>query len=226
MLSSCCPLSDCRSSWQCFQLLLAPGCHAAEGTNKEQQLVDIRVCFVAAGVFSKATTDGNAAALDKALEALQAYLEKAPDTAAARFAGSVSSNIVKKTCGARPSTAAKGIDCLLGLVELEQAEKVLVSGWRTTPIHTMTCSHSQSADPQSTRSPLQKSSASSTCSVGACSWSSTTCHDNGSCGVLQGALIEGYTNKVPKVVVGALDGTLLILRCAYQLSQQHEIWQD
>lgn len=31
---------------------------------------------------------------------------------------------------------------------------------------------------------------------------------------LQGALIEGYTNKVPKVVVGALDATLQILRCA------------
>jgi hypothetical protein len=57
---------------------------------------------------------------------LQAFLEKASDSAAARFAGSVSSNIVKKTCGARPSTAAKGIDCLMGLVELEQADKVLV----------------------------------------------------------------------------------------------------
>lgn len=81
----------------------------------------------AAGLFAKATTDGNAAALDKALEALQAFLEKAPEPMAARFAGTVSSNIVKKTCGARASTAAKGIDCLMGLVELEQAEKVLVS---------------------------------------------------------------------------------------------------
>lgn len=80
-------------------------------------------------MFSKAITDGNAAALDKALEALQAYLEKAPETAAGRFAGSVSSTIVKKTCGARPSTAAKGIDCLLGLVELEQADKVLVRAY-------------------------------------------------------------------------------------------------
>jgi hypothetical protein len=34
--------------------------------------------------------------------------------------------------------------------------------------------------------------------------------------LLQGALIEGYTNKVPKVVVGALDATLTILRCAYR----------
>lgn len=91
---------------------------------------------VAASVFSKATTDGNAAALDKALEALQAYLEKAPESAAARFAGSVSSNIVKKTCGARPSTAAKGSDCLLGLVELEQAEKVMVRRVGTAPAST------------------------------------------------------------------------------------------
>jgi hypothetical protein len=79
-----------------------------------------------AGLFAKATTDGNAAALDKALEALQAFLEKAPESMAGRFAGTVSNNIVKKTCGARPSTAAKGIDCLMGLVELEQGEKVLV----------------------------------------------------------------------------------------------------
>lgn len=91
---------------------------------------------VAASVFSKATTDGNAAALDKALEALRAYLEKAPEGAAARFAGSVSSNIVKKTCGARPSTAAKGTDCLLGLVEVEQAEKVMVRRVDTSPAST------------------------------------------------------------------------------------------
>lgn len=81
----------------------------------------------AAVLFAKATADGNAAALDKALEALQAFLEKAPEAMAGRFAGTVSSNIVKKTCGARPSTATKGIDCLMGLVELEQADKVLVS---------------------------------------------------------------------------------------------------
>jgi hypothetical protein len=29
---------------------------------------------------------------------------------------------------------------------------------------------------------------------------------------VQGALVEGYTNKVPKVVVGALDATLLLIR--------------
>ena len=34
---------------------------------------------------------------------------------------------------------------------------------------------------------------------------------------LQGALIEGYTNKVPKVVVGALDATLLLIRYACTL---------
>lgn len=79
------------------------------------------------GVFPKACTDGNAAALDKALEALQAFLEKASDSSASRIAGSASSNIVAKALGARSSTMAKGIDCLMGFVEVEQAEKVTVS---------------------------------------------------------------------------------------------------
>lgn len=35
--------------------------------------------------------------------------------------------------------------------------------------------------------------------------------------VMQGALVEGYTNKVPKVVVGALDATLLLIRYVEQL---------
>jgi hypothetical protein len=38
--------------------------------------------------------------------------------------------------------------------------------------------------------------------------------------VLQGALVEGYTNKVPKVVVGALDATLLLIRYVKQLHRQ------
>lgn len=44
--------------------------------------------------------------------------------------------------------------------------------------------------------------------------------NNGPCGLLAGAtavlwqaaLMEGYTNKVPKVVVGALDNTLILIR--------------
>lgn len=87
---------------------------------------------VAVGVFPKACADGNAAALDKALEALQAFLAKATDSAAGRIAGSASANIVAKALGARPSTMAKGIDCLMGFVELEQAEKITVSH-RTSP---------------------------------------------------------------------------------------------
>lgn len=86
-------------------------------------------CNHAAGVFGKASADGNAAALDKALEALQAYLEKASDAAASRIAGTVCSNIVSKALGARPSTVLKGIDCLMAFVEAEQAEKATV-GWR------------------------------------------------------------------------------------------------
>ncbi|WIA40847.1 hypothetical protein OEZ86_004518 [Tetradesmus obliquus] len=105
-----------------------------------------------ADVFPKASADGNAAALDKALEALQAFLEKASDAAASRIARSVSSNIVAKALGSRPSTVAKGNDCLAAFVEVEQAEKV------------------------------------------------TT------------ALVEGYSHKVPKVVVGALDATLFLVR--------------
>jgi hypothetical protein len=83
-----------------------------------------------AGLFAKATADGNAAALDKALEALQAFLAKASDDRAARIASSVCSNLVSKTLGARPGTAAKGLDCLAGFVELEQADKAAVSGRR------------------------------------------------------------------------------------------------
>eukprot|EP00882_Tetradesmus_deserticola_P019418 GHRQ01020900.1.p1 GENE.GHRQ01020900.1~~GHRQ01020900.1.p1 ORF type:complete len:197 (+),score=46.47 GHRQ01020900.1:338-928(+) len=77
-------------------------------------------------VFSKASADGNAAALDKALEALEAFLEKASDAAAGRIVGTVCSNIVGKSLGARPSTVAKGVDCLAAFVVVEQAEKVTV----------------------------------------------------------------------------------------------------
>jgi cytoskeleton-associated protein 5 len=77
-------------------------------------------------VFTKASADGNAAALDKALEALQAFLEKASDAAASRIAGTVCSNIVAKSLGARPSTVAKGNDCLAAFVDAEQAEKATV----------------------------------------------------------------------------------------------------
>lgn len=81
----------------------------------------------AVSVFPKACADGNAAALDKALEALQAFLEKASEAMAGRIAGSASNNIVGKALGARPSTVSKGIDCMMGFVELEQADKVTVS---------------------------------------------------------------------------------------------------
>eukprot|EP00775_Hariotina_reticulata_P007310 gene7310-7523_t len=104
------------------------------------------------GVFPKATAEGNAAALDKALEALAAWLDKASDSAAARIAHSSCNNIVSKALGARPSTATKGMDCLAAFIVAEQSEKATA------------------------------------------------------------ALIEGYGNKVPKVVVGALDATLQLVR--------------
>jgi hypothetical protein len=81
----------------------------------------------AVGVFPKASAEGNAAALDKALEALAAWLDKASETAAARIAHSTCSNIVSKALGARPSTAAKGTDCLAAFIVAEQSEKATVS---------------------------------------------------------------------------------------------------
>lgn len=79
-----------------------------------------------APVFGKATADGNAAALDKALEALAAWLDKASDAAAGRVASNTCANIVAKALGARAATAAKGVDALVAFVEAEQADKATV----------------------------------------------------------------------------------------------------
>jgi hypothetical protein len=43
---------------------------------------------------------------------------------------------------------------------------------------------------------------------------------------MQGALIEGYTNKVPKVVVGALDATLQILRYVRPYRQHGDVYHE
>lgn len=80
----------------------------------------------AVGIFPKACADGNAAALDTALEALQALAGIASESMLSRVSSSCCSNIVSKALGARPSTAAKGVDCILALIEAEQAEKVMV----------------------------------------------------------------------------------------------------
>lgn len=44
--------------------------------------------------------------------------------------GTAAGNIVTKCLGARPGTAAKGIECLLLFVEAECGEKVVVSATR------------------------------------------------------------------------------------------------
>jgi hypothetical protein len=81
----------------------------------------------AAPLLPKACADGNAAALDKGLEALAALLPKASDALAARMVSGSSTNIVAKCLGARPGTAAKGTECLKQFVEAECGEKVVVS---------------------------------------------------------------------------------------------------
>jgi hypothetical protein len=81
-----------------------------------------------AAILPKACADGNAAALDKALEALAALLPKASDAAAGRMVGTASGNIVAKCLGARPGTAAKGTECLKLFVEAECGERVVVGG--------------------------------------------------------------------------------------------------
>jgi hypothetical protein len=84
----------------------------------------VMICLGA--LLPKACADGNAAALDKALEALTAWLDKASEGAAARAAGTACSAIVSKALGARPATVARGLDCLMGFVAAEQAEKAMV----------------------------------------------------------------------------------------------------
>lgn len=80
----------------------------------------------AAEIFPKACSDGNAAALDKALEAVLAFLGVASDQLVSRIARSSAASIVAKCLGARPSTQAKGIDALLAFVEAEAGDKVVV----------------------------------------------------------------------------------------------------
>jgi len=87
----------------------------------------LRLSPSAASVLPKACADGNAAALDKALEAMATLLARCSDQLASRMVGAASGNIVTKCLGARPGTAAKGTECLLLFVEAECGDKVVVS---------------------------------------------------------------------------------------------------
>lgn len=76
-------------------------------------------------VFSKAVGDSNANVMDKALDALCAYLQKSDEAHAARIAGAVCSSICSKCLKSRPATLNKAIEGCLLFVELEQQAAVM-----------------------------------------------------------------------------------------------------
>ncbi len=165
----------------------------------------------AAEIFPKACSDGNAAALDKALEALVVFTATASDQTIGRVARSASAGIVSKCLGARPSTQQKGIDALLQLIEADQAEKVVVRAQISTPLHLYIVSTGTACTCVLGPCPLVGNAAAAALwvrkrSVVRRAWLVWGC--------LQPEIVEGYGNKVPKVVVGALDATLAAVRCA------------
>ncbi|KAK9814323.1 hypothetical protein WJX72_004049 [[Myrmecia] bisecta] len=85
-----------------------------------------------APLFVKGVGDSNAAALDKALDALQTFLEKANEQLAAKIAPPVCSALVSKVLKQRPGTVKRAGDVFLGFMELEQADvavEALVKGF-------------------------------------------------------------------------------------------------
>lgn len=75
-------------------------------------------------LFSKAVSDSNANAADKALDALLSFLGRASVAHASRIAEKTLSNMVAKCLGLRPATLVKVSELVLLLVELEQGLKV------------------------------------------------------------------------------------------------------
>lgn len=80
---------------------------------------------MAVDIFPKACADGNAAALDKALDALNAFLPVASEQLAARVAKATTSAIVAKALGARPGA------CWLLVVRSQL-------GWRWDEVNALT----------------------------------------------------------------------------------------
>ncbi|KAL3133794.1 hypothetical protein ABBQ32_008271 [Trebouxia sp. C0010 RCD-2024] len=78
-------------------------------------------------VLVKGTTDTNAAALDKCLEALQIFLEKANEGHATRIAGPICSTLASKVLKQRPGTVQRAKDVYIAFCELEQADTVVES---------------------------------------------------------------------------------------------------
>ncbi|KAL0039701.1 hypothetical protein WJX77_005628 [Trebouxia sp. C0004] len=76
-------------------------------------------------LFVKGVADTNAAALDKCLEALQVYLQKANESHAARIAAPVSAILATKVFKQRPGTVQRAKDVYLIFCELEQADTVV-----------------------------------------------------------------------------------------------------
>lgn len=74
----------------------------------------------AAEIFPKACADGNAAALDKGLEALAAFSSVASEAAVARIARSSAANIAAKTFGARAGQRAPAVAMLPPQVHCDQ----------------------------------------------------------------------------------------------------------
>ncbi|KAK9818850.1 hypothetical protein WJX81_005118, partial [Elliptochloris bilobata] len=76
-------------------------------------------------LLAKASSDSNAAALDKALEAVLSYLSCAGEAAAARLAAPFCAALVKSNLKQRPATVKMCSEICLALVELEQADTVV-----------------------------------------------------------------------------------------------------
>ncbi|KAL0028272.1 hypothetical protein WJX79_006476 [Trebouxia sp. C0005] len=76
-------------------------------------------------LFVKGVADTNAAALDKCLEALQVYLQKANESHATRIAAPVSAILATKVLKQRPGTVQRAKDVYLSFCELEQADTIV-----------------------------------------------------------------------------------------------------
>ncbi|PRW20522.1 microtubule associated isoform A [Chlorella sorokiniana] len=82
--------------------------------------------FAEAGpLLAKAVGDSNANVMDKAVEALVAYLEKADEGLAARIAGPAAAVLASKCLKGKPATVAKTGEACMLLIELEQQAVVI-----------------------------------------------------------------------------------------------------
>ncbi|KAL6753732.1 armadillo-type protein [Haematococcus lacustris] len=78
-----------------------------------------------AGLFNKAVADSNAAAQDKALDALNTFLIKANEQLVSKYVDKVVANIVGKALNGRTGTVQRATEALLCYIELEQSSAVV-----------------------------------------------------------------------------------------------------